>query len=390
MCGESATTTTTTTSTPLRSVLVTGGCGYIGSHTIVCLLTAKEVDYRVVVVDNLVNSSAVSLDRVAELAGLSAEERERRLVLRDVDLLDADALRRVFDDERTFSGGFVACVHFAGLKAVGESARLPLLYYRNNLTGTTNLLELMEEFGCRRIVFSSSATVYGDAETVPIRENAPVGTGITNAYGRTKHMIEEILGDLHRSKETSGEDAADDGSWSVTILRYFNPVGAHPSGAIGEDPNGIPNNLMPYVSQVAVGRREYLTVFGDDYPTPDGTGVRDYLHVVDLAEGHLAAIRYMDRSPSKLKVFNLGTGNGCSVLDMVRAMERACGHPIPYKVGPRRPGDVAESYADATAAKTEMGWEATRDLDAMCRDLWCWQSRNPNGFANVEKEEEKK
>lgn len=352
-------------------VLVTGGAGYIGSHTIVCLL---EQGYDVVVVDNLSNSSMVSLDRVAQLANLDADQRKQRLVFHEVDLCDKDALRKVFETSPQFS----ACIHFAGLKAVGESTQIPLKYYHNNLTGTFYLLEFLDEFGCHSIVFSSSATVYGAADTMPITEDTPVGTGITNAYGRTKYMIEEILRDFYKSKTLGG--AASD--WSVVVLRYFNPIGAHPSGMIGEDPHGIPNNLMPYVAQVAAGRREFLTVFGDDYPTPDGTGVRDYLHVMDLAEGHISAIAYASKKQSGgTYTFNLGTGNGVSVLEMVQAMGKACGHEIAYKVGPRRPGDIATCYADAAMAKTEMGWEANRTLDEMCKDLWSWQSQNPNGYA---------
>jgi len=241
------------------------------------------------------------------------------------------------------------------------------------------LLRLLDEFDCHSIVFSSSATVYGAAEKMPITEDTAVGVGITNAYGRTKYMIEEILKDFYNSKTLNGETT----DWSITILRYFNPVGAHPTGLIGEDPNGIPNNLMPYVAQVAVGRREYLTVFGKDYDTHDGTGVRDYLHVMDLAEGHLSAINYMEKKKEGLFIFNLGTGNGYSVLDMAKAMGKACGHEIKYQIGDRRPGDIAVCYADASLAKNEMGWEATRDLDEMCRDLWCWQEKNPNGFADA-------
>lgn len=269
--------------------------------------------------------------------------------------------------------------HSKLFQAVGESTRLPLLYYENNLSGTFVLLRLMDEFDCHSLVFSSSATVYGAAEKMPITEDTLVGVGITNAYGRTKYMIEEICKDFFNSKTLDGKTT----DWSITILRYFNPVGAHPSGLIGEDPNGIPNNLMPYVAQVAVGRREFLTVFGNDYPTPDGTGVRDYLHVMDLAEGHLSAIDYMEKKKSGLFVFNLGTGNGYSVLDMAKAMGKACGHEIAFKIGDRRPGDIAVCYADASLAKNEMGWEATRDLDEMCRDLWCWQEKNPNGFADA-------
>lgn len=262
-------------------------------------------------------------------------------------------------------------------QAVGESTRIPLRYYENNLIGTFNLLRLMDEFGCHSICFSSSATVYGAADKMPITEATQVGVGITNAYGRTKYMIEEILADFYNSKTLDGATT----DWTVVVLRYFNPVGAHPSGNIGEDPNGIPNNLMPYVAQVAVGRREFLTVFGNDYDTPDGTGVRDYLHVMDLAEGHLSAIAYINKKQQGLFTFNLGTGNGYSVLDMAKAMGAACGHEIKYKIGDRRPGDIAVCYADAAAAKEEMGWEAKRSLDEMCKDLWCWQQKNPNGFA---------
>jgi len=298
--------------------------------------------------------------------------KEKRLVFHKVDICDKEGLRKVFET----SPKFLACIHFAGLKAVGESTKIPLKYYHNNLTGTFYLLELMDEFGCHSIVFSSSATVYGAADKMPITENTQVGAGITNAYGRTKYMIEEILGDFYDSKTLGGAET----DWSVVVLRYFNPVGNHPSGKIGEDPQGIPNNLMPYVSQVAVGRREFLTVFGDDYPTPDGTGVRDYIHVVDLAKGHMNAIAYAKKKGKGLFTFNLGTGNGYSVLDMVKAMGKACGHEIKYKVGPRRPGDIATCYADASLAKQEMGWEAKLALDEMCRDLWSWQSQNPNGF----------
>lgn len=260
------------------------------------------------------------------------------------------------------------------IKAVGESQKVPLKYYENNMNSTFVLLRLMEEFGCRNLAFSSSATVYGAADTMPITEKTTVGVGITNAYGRTKYMIEEVLKDYYNSTKDDSKP------WAITILRYFNPVGAHPSGLIGEDPNGIPNNLMPYVSQVAVGRREFLTVYGDDYDTPDGTGVRDYLHVMDLAEGHLSAIEYMEKKETGLFTFNLGTGNGCSVIDMVKAMEKACGHEIKYKIGPRRSGDIATCYADAALAEKEMNWKGSRTLDEMCADLWCWQEKNPQGF----------
>lgn len=241
----------------------------------------------------------------------------------------------------------------------------------------------MDEFGCHSIVFSSSATVYGAADKMPITESTTIGLGITNAYGRTKYMIEEVLRDFYDSKELAKDKTPND--WSITILRYFNPVGSHPSGLIGEDPNGIPNNLMPYVAQVAIGRREFLTVFGDDYPTPDGTGVRDYLHVMDLAEGHLSSIEYMSKKDTGCYVFNLGTGNGYSVLDMAKAMGKACGFELKYKIGARRPGDIATCYADASLAEKELGWKASRTLDDMCKDLWCWQSKNPNGFADAKK-----
>lgn len=352
-------------------VLVTGGCGYIGSHTITCLLQSP-LRYSVVVVDNLSNSSAMSLNRVAEICNLGDDDRKTRLVFHKVDICDEGSLRKVFEDSPSFD----ACIHFAGLKAVGESQRIPLRYYENNMTGTFVLLRLMEEFNCRKMVFSSSATVYGAAEKMPITETDPVGLGITNAYGRTKYMIEEVLKDKYNSTKMEREEQI----WSVTVLRYFNPVGAHPSGLIGEDPDGIPNNLMPYVAQVAVGRRDYLTVFGDDYSTPDGTGVRDYLHVMDLAEGHLSAIEYMVEKKSGFFVFNLGTGNGNSVLEMCQAMENACGKEIKYKIGDRRPGDIATCYADPSLAEMQMGWKATRSLQEACTDLWCWQQKNPNGF----------
>lgn len=367
------------------TILVTGGCGYIGSHTIIDLLNKN---YDVVVVDNLCNSSPKSLDRVAQIVGLSDEERKTRLKFYNVDICNEKELRKVFEEENTFNG----CIHFAGLKAVGESTRIPLLYYENNLIGTFCLLKLMDEYGCHSIVFSSSATVYGAAE-VPITEDSTVGMGITNAYGRTKYMIEEILHDFYLSKNL---DKSKPNDWSVVILRYFNPVGAHQTGLIGEDPHGIPNNLMPYVSQVAIGRRPHLTVFGNDYPTPDGTGVRDYLHVMDLADGHLAAMEYIRAHKRDLedsnnkdrygyRVFNLGTGHGSSVLEMVKAMSKACGHEVKYEIGERRPGDIAVCYADAARAKTELNWEAKRGLDEMCQDLWKWQTTNPNGYVDDDK-----
>jgi len=322
------------------------------------------------------------LDRVATILNLSEEERKERLVFVEADVADEIAMR-----ERVFTiTKFRACIHFAGLKAVGESTQLPLKYYFNNLVSTLVLLKLMQEYGCNQIVFSSSATVYGAVDSMPIMEDTPVGLGITNPYGKTKFMLEEILRDAQKSLVGTPSRLY------VAVLRYFNPVGAHPSGLIGEDPNGIPNNLMPYVSQVAVGRREYLTIFGNDYPTKDGTGVRDYLHVMDLADGHLSAIQYLQRQMDHDKVvlsggtytFNLGTGSGYSVLDMVRAMEKATGREIKCKIGPRRPGDIAICYADASLAKREMGWEAKLGLDEMCRDLWCWQQKNPLGFSSNE------
>jgi UDP-glucose 4-epimerase len=360
------------------TVLVTGGCGYIGSHTIVLLL---QEGYNVVVVDNLINSSPVSLDRVASIVGLTdPEERAQRLRFYQVDICNEAQFRQVFLQHQ--EQPFHAVIHFAGLKAVGESTHMPLRYYENNLIGTFILLRLMDEFDCHKIVFSSSATVYGNVERMPITEDTPTGTGITNAYGRTKYMIEQVLQDFYHSK-TLDTNATTTTDWSITILRYFNPVGAHPSGLIGEDPHGIPNNLMPFVAQVAVGRRAYVTVFGNDYDTVDGTGVRDYIHVMDLSEGHVASLQYMDRKGNGVFVFNLGTGNGTSVLQMCQAMSEVCGHDIPYQMGPRRPGDIAICYADPTKAEQEMGWKAKYNLKEMCQDLWNWQSNNPHGYAVV-------
>ena len=333
-------------------ILVTGGAGYIGSHTVVELL---QGGFEVVVLDNLSNASPESLERVAAITGRRAE-----LVVGD--LRDEALLTRLLAGR-----GFDAVIHFAGLKAVGESVAKPLSYYDNNVAGTVTLLRCLDAAGVRRIVFSSSATVYGDPESVPIREDAK--TGATNPYGRTKWFIEFILQDL----------AASDPRWSVGTLRYFNPVGAHPSGRIGEDPAGIPNNLMPFVAQVAVGRRESLAVFGGDWPTKDGTGVRDYIHVVDLAQGHIAALRRVFDVPGCWTV-NLGTGNGYSVLEMVRAFERASGRPVPYRIVDRRPGDIAECYADPAQAERLLGWRAKLDIDAMCADAWRWQSGNPDGY----------
>ena len=335
-------------------ILVTGGAGYIGSHTCVELL--KEA-HRVTVVDNLCNSSRESLVRVAELTGLEVEFHQ-------ADLLDKAALERVFQE----AGERIdAVIHFAGLKAVGESVDKPLRYYQNNLIGTLTLCEVMAAHDVKNIVFSSSATVYGDPATVPIREDFPLAC--TNPYGRTKLMTEEILRDIQ----------AADPSWNVILLRYFNPVGAHESGRIGEDPAGIPNNLMPYITQVAVGKLDKLTVFGSDYATRDGSGVRDYIHVVDLALGHVRAIEAITRNPG-VAVYNLGTGQGCSVLEMVAAFEKASGRNVPYVIAGRRAGDIAECYADPAKAQAELHWKAQRGVEDMCRDAWNWQHRNPNGY----------
>jgi UDP-glucose 4-epimerase len=333
-------------------ILLTGGAGYIGSHACVALLDAG---HDVVIVDNLCNSSRLAVDRVAQICG-------RRPVFVEGDIRDGALLDRVFAEHQ-----ITAVMHFAGLKAVGESVEKPLEYYDNNVRGTLDLLFTMRRAGVRTIVFSSSATVYGDPASVPIREDFP--RSATNPYGRSKLMIEDILADL---------DKAEPG-WNIARLRYFNPVGAHPSGLIGEDPRGIPNNLMPFVAQVAVGRRERLSVFGDDYPTPDGTGVRDYIHVMDLAEGHVAALDWLLHEGGMLTV-NLGTGQGYSVLDMVRAFEKASGRPVPYQIVPRRSGDIAECWADPALARRLLGWEATRGVGAMCADTWRWQTRNPEGY----------
>lgn len=333
-------------------ILVTGGAGYIGSHTCVELLNSG---FDVTVVDNLSNSKEESLKRVKEITGKS-------LRFHKVDLLDREALSAVFEEAKA-----EAVIHFAGLKAVGESVHIPLRYYHNNVTGTLILLEVMNTFGLKNIVFSSSATVYGEPKKVPITEDFPLSA--TNPYGRSKLMIEDILRDLYVA----------DKSMNIAILRYFNPVGSHKSGRIGESPNDIPNNLMPYVAQVAVGKLPVLNVFGNDYPTPDGTGVRDYIHVVDLAIGHLFALKKLDTKPG-IVTYNLGTGRGYSVLEMVKAFEKASGRSVPFKVTARRPGDIAECYADPSTAKKEMGWSADRDIDEMCADVWRWQSANPNGY----------
>ena len=337
-------------------VLVTGGAGYIGSHMVLCLL---EAGHDVVVVDNLANSSAESLRRVEELTGRQPEFVE-------LDLLDAANLDGLFA-----SSGFDSVIHFAGLKAVGESVAEPLRYYQNNIVGTLNLLASMDRHGVRSLVFSSSATVYGASEEVPLIEKMPLDA--TNPYGRTKEQIEDILTDL----------GAADPTWRVALLRYFNPVGAHESGRIGEDPTGVPNNLLPFVAQVAVGRREKVMVFGNDYPTPDGTGVRDYIHVMDLAAGHLAALSYLT-SHAGVYTWNLGTGNGSSVLEVIAAFGEAAGKPIPFEFAARRPGDAAVSYADPSAALADLGWSAHRSLARMCADHWRWQVQNPNGYAGIQ------
>jgi UDP-glucose 4-epimerase len=336
----------------MMRVLVTGGAGYIGSHTVVELLNA---DYDVVVVDNLDNSCEESLKRVEALCGRSVEFHK-------VDILHRDALTAVFATKPVD-----AVIHFAALKAVGESVAQPLRYYHNNVTGTLVLCEVMMDLGVKNLVFSSSATVYGDPHKVPITEDFPLSA--TNPYGHSKLMMEQVLTDVQAANP----------DWNVALLRYFNPVGAHESGTIGEDPNGIPNNLLPYIAQVAVGRLERLSFFGGDYPTRDGTGVRDYIHVVDLAVGHLNALDKLTECPG-LVVYNLGTGAGNSVLEMVDAFEKASGKKVPYRIVDRRPGDIAECYADPSLAKQELGWTATRGVDEMCADTWLWQSNNPNGY----------
>ena len=335
------------------AILVTGGAGYIGSHTCVELLNQG---YEVVVMDNLYNSSAKALDRVEQITG-------KKVKFYEGDLLNRPDIEAVFDSESIDS-----VIHFAGLKAVGESVSKPLEYYHNNITGTLLLCDVMRNHGCKNIVFSSSATVYGDPAFVPITEECPKGK-ITNPYGQTKGMLEQILTDLH----------VGDPEWNVILLRYFNPIGAHESGLIGEDPKGIPNNLVPDIAQVAVGKLECLGVFGDDYPTPDGTGVRDYIHVVDLAAGHVKAIQKLETAKGVM-IYNLGTGIGYSVLDVVKAYEKACGKKIPYQIKPRRAGDIPTCYADAAKAKEELGWEAKRGIEEMCRDSWKWQSMNPDGY----------
>ena len=336
-------------------ILVTGGAGYIGSHTVVELL---ERGHEVVIVDNMYNAFDEVFDRIKKITG-------KEFAHYNLDIRDREGMRKVFADEKP-----EAVIHFAGLKAVGESAKLPLKYYDNNVGGTITLLEVMEEAGCKNIVFSSSATVYGPLSPVPYREDLPTGP-TSNPYGSTKLTVEIILKDLYAS----------DNSWNVMLLRYFNPIGAHKSGLIGEDPIGIPNNLVPYIARVAVGKLPHLNVFGNDYDTPDGTGVRDYIHVTDLAKGHICAVEKLCENPG-LKIYNLGAGKGYSVLDVVKAFEKASGRKIPYEIAPRRDGDLPIYYADASLAYKELGWKTELDLDRMCEDTWRWQSQNPNGYRN--------
>ena len=362
------------------TVLVTGGAGFIGSHTCVELL---EQGYSVVIVDDLSNSSEKAVDRIKSITGAD----DTRISFYEADILDRAALERIFSENN-----IAAIIHFAGFKAVGESVQKPLEYYWNNIAGTLVLCEVAREHGCKNFVFSSSATVYGDPEFIPITEDCPKHQA-TNPYGQTKSMLEQILTDLYIG----------DNEWNIVLLRYFNPIGAHESGLIGEDPKGIPNNLLPYVAQVAPGKLERVGVFGDDYPTPDGTGVRDYIHVVDLARGHAKALEWMggkvgtgraiglgsiegepdaDGTRHGVGIFNLGTGKGTSVLEVIHAFEKACGKQLPYEIKPRRAGDIAENYAACKKAEDELGWTALYDLDRMCADSWRWQSSNPNGYAD--------
>ncbi len=337
------------------SILVSGGAGYIGSHTVLALL---EKGYDVVVFDNYANSCSESIRRVEELTG-------RKVKLYEADMLDEKSVEKIFDENPDIT----ALIHFAGLKAVGESVSKPVEYYENNIGGTLNLLKVMRAHNVKNIIFSSSATVYGTPEKVPITEEAPKGV-CTNPYGWTKSMIEQILTDVHTA----------DSEWNVVLLRYFNPIGAHPSGRIGEDPQGIPNNLVPYIAQVAVGRREQVNVFGNDYKTHDGTGVRDYIHVCDLADGHVKALEKLEKSSGGVQIYNLGTGIGYSVLDVIKAYEKACGKTLKYEICPRRAGDVDENYSDPTKALKELSWKAKYGIDDMCRDSWNWQSHNPYGY----------
>lgn len=338
----------------MKTILVTGGAGYIGSHTLIELIANN---FNVVVIDNLANSSAESLRRVEAIAGS------------EIPFVQADVRDRAALDEIFTTYTIDAVIHFAGLKAVGESVAKPLEYYDNNLSSTLVLLDAMRRHGVKQLVFSSSATVYGTPSNLPLRETSPVGAGLTNPYGKTKYMIEEILRDY----------CAAHPDFEAAILRYFNPIGAHESDRIGEDPNGIPNNLLPYVAQVAVGKLEKVGVFGDDYDTPDGTGVRDYIHVVDLARGHVAALQHMVPGAN---VYNLGTGRGVSVLEIIKAFSQACGRDLPYEIKPRRAGDIAACYADCSKAECELGWRAELSIEDACRDSWRWQSQNPNGYAS--------
>lgn len=334
-------------------ILVTGGAGYIGSHTCVELLNA---DYDVVIVDNLYNSNQKAVDRIEEITG-------KKVTFYKTDILDEEGLDAIFKKEDVD-----AVIHFAGLKAVGESVQKPMEYYTNNMAGTLVLTKVMAKYGVKNIIFSSSATVYGNPAQIPITESCPKGV-CTNPYGWTKWMLEQVLSDIYTA----------DPEWNVMLLRYFNPIGAHESGLIGEDPKGIPNNLLPYVAQVAIGKLECVGVFGNDYDTPDGTGVRDYIHVVDLARGHVKALDKIKENAG-LKIYNLGTGNGYSVLDVIHAFEKACGHAIPYEIKPRRAGDIATCYSKCDLAKEELGWQAEYGIDDMCASSWKWQTQNPNGY----------
>ncbi len=336
------------------AILVTGGAGFIGSHTCVELLNAG---YEIVVVDNYYNANPKSLERVKELTGKDFKSYE-------CDIRDSEGMDKIFKENK-----IDAVIHFAGLKAVGESCQKPIEYYDNNIGGTLKLCDVMRNNGCKNIVFSSSATVYGMKNVSPLKETMKTG-GTTNPYGTTKYMIEIILEDIYKS----------DNEWNVTLLRYFNPIGAHESGRIGENPSGIPNNLMPYITQVAIGKRPFLSVYGNDYDTPDGTCIRDYIHVVDLADGHVKAVNNILDGKKGVQIFNLGTGKGYSVLDIVKAFSKAYGKELPYKIAPRRPGDLAVCFSDPSKAKEVLGWEAKRGIDDMCRDSWNWQSKNPNGY----------
>ncbi|MBQ6237545.1 MAG: UDP-glucose 4-epimerase GalE [Bacteroidales bacterium] len=337
----------------MKRILVTGGAGFIGSHT---LIELQQAGYEVVVVDNLDNSSETSLRRVQDIT-------QKPVAFYQVDIRDRQGLCQVLEQHPCD-----ACIHFAGLKAVGESVEKPWEYYENNISGTLTLLDVLRKHNCKNIIFSSSATVYGDPKEIPITENCPKGQ-CTNPYGWTKSMLEQVMMDIQKA----------DPEWNVVLLRYFNPIGAHPSGTMGEDPNGIPNNLMPYITQVAIGKRAELGVFGNDYDTPDGTGVRDYIHVVDLARGHVCALKAIDRKCG-LAIYNLGTGHGYSVLDVVNAFQKTNGVKVPYSIKPRRAGDIATCYSDPSKAERELGWKAEYGIEEMCRDSWRWQCQNPNGY----------